>query len=284
MSRFIRCDLIRISREHNSQADALAKLASTSDMKLPRTITVFRLPSSNLSEDHQIGVLIPDPVGFPWFFRESRSTSDFTLIVSFSNSQNFPQRIQLYFSLSTLLLPPPPPPPPLLDVLQLLLRRPTPTQFPSLISLWIGLGTAAKLSELPGKSLSDSLNSDLCVMMITINIACSYDSVAGVTQHASSNQGNVGNAPGMNRQPTVEGDVRAKKKTQFHARGKGVGGVPKGRAVEVLLHQVGQVPGLMWMVKLRNIVSDSLSSVEVMVQVDYCFVYILSSVLIPFTS
>ncbi|KAK0570580.1 hypothetical protein LWI29_003459 [Acer saccharum] len=64
MSRFIRCDLIRISREHNSQADALAKLASTSDMKLSRTITVFRLPSSNLSEDHQIGVLIPDPKVF----------------------------------------------------------------------------------------------------------------------------------------------------------------------------------------------------------------------------
>ncbi|KAK0587780.1 hypothetical protein LWI29_028870 [Acer saccharum] len=66
MSRFIRCDLIRISREHNSQADALAKLASTSDMKLPRTITVFRLPSSNLLEDHQIGVLIPEPVGESW--------------------------------------------------------------------------------------------------------------------------------------------------------------------------------------------------------------------------
>ncbi|KAK0588330.1 hypothetical protein LWI29_038096 [Acer saccharum] len=66
MSRFIRCDLIRISREHNSQADALAKLASTSDMKLPRTITVLRLPSSNLSEDHQIGVLIPEPVGESW--------------------------------------------------------------------------------------------------------------------------------------------------------------------------------------------------------------------------
>ncbi|KAK0579223.1 hypothetical protein LWI29_022984 [Acer saccharum] len=59
MSRFI-----RISREHNSQADALAKLASTSDMKLPRTITVFRLPISNLSEDHQIGVLIPEPKEF----------------------------------------------------------------------------------------------------------------------------------------------------------------------------------------------------------------------------
>ncbi|KAK0604686.1 hypothetical protein LWI29_018212 [Acer saccharum] len=66
MSRFIRCELIRISRDHNSQTDALAKLASTSDMKLPRTITVFRLPTPNLSEDQEIGVLIPDPVGESW--------------------------------------------------------------------------------------------------------------------------------------------------------------------------------------------------------------------------
>ncbi|KAK1568807.1 hypothetical protein Q3G72_029018 [Acer saccharum] len=53
-------------RDHNSQADALAKLASTSDMKLPRTITVFRLPTPNLSEDREIDVLIPDPVGESW--------------------------------------------------------------------------------------------------------------------------------------------------------------------------------------------------------------------------
>ncbi|KAK0572848.1 hypothetical protein LWI29_038119 [Acer saccharum] len=62
MSKFIRCELIRISSDHNSQAEALAKLASTSDMKLPRTITIFRLPISSLSEDQEIGVLIPDPI------------------------------------------------------------------------------------------------------------------------------------------------------------------------------------------------------------------------------
>ncbi|KAK0587832.1 hypothetical protein LWI29_029584 [Acer saccharum] len=66
MSKFIRCELIRISRDHNSQADALAKLASTSDMKLPRTITVFRLSTLSLPEDHPINVLIPDPVGESW--------------------------------------------------------------------------------------------------------------------------------------------------------------------------------------------------------------------------
>ncbi|KAK0592073.1 hypothetical protein LWI29_012808 [Acer saccharum] len=59
------------------------------------------------------------------------------------------------FSLSTLLLLPPPPP--LLAVLQLLLRRQTPTWLPSLMSLRKGPGTAAKLSELPGKSLSGGL-------------------------------------------------------------------------------------------------------------------------------
>ncbi|KAK0570504.1 hypothetical protein LWI29_002241 [Acer saccharum] len=62
MSKFIRCELIRISSDHNSQAEALAKLASTSDMKLPRTITIFHLPISSLSEDQEIGVLIPDPI------------------------------------------------------------------------------------------------------------------------------------------------------------------------------------------------------------------------------
>ncbi|KAH7557541.1 hypothetical protein ACOSP7_027346 [Xanthoceras sorbifolium] len=55
---------------------------------------------------------------------------------------------------------------------------------------------------------------------------------AGVAQNASSNQGNDGNVPGINghnQQPNVEGEVRAKKKIQFHGRGKGVGAVPKGR-------------------------------------------------------
>ncbi|KAK0574861.1 hypothetical protein LWI29_030216 [Acer saccharum] len=66
MSKFVRCELIRISRDHNSQADALAKLASTSDMKLPRTITVFRLSTPSIPEDHPINVLIPDPVGESW--------------------------------------------------------------------------------------------------------------------------------------------------------------------------------------------------------------------------
>ncbi|KAK0601198.1 hypothetical protein LWI29_022096 [Acer saccharum] len=66
MSKFIQCELIRISRDHNSQADALAKLASTSDMKLPRTITIFRLSTPSLPEDHPINVLIPDPVGESW--------------------------------------------------------------------------------------------------------------------------------------------------------------------------------------------------------------------------
>ncbi|KAK0587753.1 hypothetical protein LWI29_028268 [Acer saccharum] len=66
MSKFVRCELIRISRDHNSQADALAKLASTSDMKLPRTITVFRLSTPSIPEDHPINVLIPDPGGESW--------------------------------------------------------------------------------------------------------------------------------------------------------------------------------------------------------------------------
>ncbi|KAK0606525.1 hypothetical protein LWI29_000174 [Acer saccharum] len=66
MSKFVRCELIRISRDHNSQADALAKLASTSDMKLPRTITIFRLSTPSIPEDHPINVLIPDPVGESW--------------------------------------------------------------------------------------------------------------------------------------------------------------------------------------------------------------------------
>ncbi|KAK0603387.1 hypothetical protein LWI29_004426 [Acer saccharum] len=66
MSNFVRCELIRISRDHNSQADALAKLASTSDMKLPRTITIFRLSTPSIPEDHPINVLIPDPVGESW--------------------------------------------------------------------------------------------------------------------------------------------------------------------------------------------------------------------------
>ncbi|KAK2653726.1 hypothetical protein Ddye_013582 [Dipteronia dyeriana] len=64
------------------------------------------------------------------------------------------------------------------------------------------------------------------------SVPTAAEPVTGVTQNASSNQGNGGNAPGMNghnQQPTVEGDVRAKKKTQFHGRGKGVGTVSKGR-------------------------------------------------------
>lgn len=55
---------------------------------------------------------------------------------------------------------------------------------------------------------------------------------AGVTANAPSDQGNSGNTPvmnGHNQQPAAEGEVRVKKKTQFHGRGKGVGAVPKGR-------------------------------------------------------
>ncbi|KAK9181696.1 hypothetical protein WN944_024835 [Citrus x changshan-huyou] len=55
---------------------------------------------------------------------------------------------------------------------------------------------------------------------------------AGVAQNATSNQGDGGNAPvmsGHNQHPTVEGEVKGKKKTHFQGRGKGVGIVPKGR-------------------------------------------------------
>lgn len=55
---------------------------------------------------------------------------------------------------------------------------------------------------------------------------------AGVAQNATSNQGDGGNAPvmnGHNQPPTVEGEVKGKKKTHFQGRGKGVGIVPKGR-------------------------------------------------------
>lgn len=54
----------------------------------------------------------------------------------------------------------------------------------------------------------------------------------GITQIASSKQGNGGNAPitsGNNQQATVEGEGSEKKKTHFPGRGKGVGAEPKGR-------------------------------------------------------
>ena len=47
------------------------------------------------------------------------------------------------------------------------------------------------------------------------------------------NDGNGANVPstnGLNQQASVEGDGRAKKKSQFQGRGKGIGAVPKGRA------------------------------------------------------
>ncbi|TXG48797.1 hypothetical protein EZV62_024672 [Acer yangbiense] len=47
-------------REHNSQADALAKLASTSDMKLPRIVTVFRLLESSITKEPVAHVVIPE--------------------------------------------------------------------------------------------------------------------------------------------------------------------------------------------------------------------------------
>lgn len=51
-------------------------------------------------------------------------------------------------------------------------------------------------------------------------------------QIASSKQGDGGNAAvmnGHNHQPTVDGEVKGKKKTHFQGRGRGVGAVPKGR-------------------------------------------------------
>ncbi|TXG63364.1 hypothetical protein EZV62_010358 [Acer yangbiense] len=42
------------------KADALAKLASTSDMKLPRIVTVFRLPESSIAEEPVVYVVIPE--------------------------------------------------------------------------------------------------------------------------------------------------------------------------------------------------------------------------------
>ncbi|KAK0602961.1 hypothetical protein LWI29_038546 [Acer saccharum] len=60
MDKFVRCSILRISREHNSQADELAKLASSSDMKLPRTVTVFRLLESSITEEPVVHAVIPE--------------------------------------------------------------------------------------------------------------------------------------------------------------------------------------------------------------------------------
>ena len=60
IARFTRFTLLRIPREQNSQADALAKLASTTDMKLPRTVTVFRLPEASIVAEEEVSVIIPE--------------------------------------------------------------------------------------------------------------------------------------------------------------------------------------------------------------------------------
>ncbi|XP_031263666.1 uncharacterized protein LOC116121902 [Pistacia vera] len=66
----------------------------------------------------------------------------------------------------------------------------------------------------------------------TSSVSSAVEPGAGITQNASSNQGNGGNAPimnGNNQQATVDGEGRGKKKTHFPGRGKGVGALPKGR-------------------------------------------------------
>ncbi|KAK0573318.1 hypothetical protein LWI29_006353 [Acer saccharum] len=60
MDKFVRCSVLRISREHNSQADALAKLASSSELKLPRTVTIFRLLESSITEESVVHAVIPE--------------------------------------------------------------------------------------------------------------------------------------------------------------------------------------------------------------------------------
>ena len=66
MAKFTLCQLVRIPRDLNSQADALAKLASTTDMRSPRTVTVFRLPESSITDDQDIGVIIPERIENSW--------------------------------------------------------------------------------------------------------------------------------------------------------------------------------------------------------------------------
>ncbi|TXG74094.1 hypothetical protein EZV62_002673 [Acer yangbiense] len=60
MAKFIRCTILQISKDHNSQADAFTKLASTTDMKLPRTVTVFRLPEFSVMVEPTANVIIPE--------------------------------------------------------------------------------------------------------------------------------------------------------------------------------------------------------------------------------
>ncbi|KAK0590638.1 hypothetical protein LWI29_029778 [Acer saccharum] len=60
MDKFVRCSVLRISREHNSQADALAKLASSSELKLSRTVTIFRLLESSITEESVVHAVIPE--------------------------------------------------------------------------------------------------------------------------------------------------------------------------------------------------------------------------------
>ncbi|KAL5733798.1 hypothetical protein ACOSP7_031659 [Xanthoceras sorbifolium] len=52
--RFRECRFTRISMERNSQADALAKLASTTEAKLPRTITITELPNPSVEVEEEI--------------------------------------------------------------------------------------------------------------------------------------------------------------------------------------------------------------------------------------
>ena len=59
IARFTWCTILLVSREDNAQANALAKLASTSDMKLPRAVNVFPLPESSASEELATFIIIP---------------------------------------------------------------------------------------------------------------------------------------------------------------------------------------------------------------------------------
>lgn len=63
----------------------------------------------------------------------------------------------------------------------------------------------------------------------TSTISPAVEPGGGIAQNASSNQGNVGNAPIMNGNNQHEGEGRGKKKTYFQGRGKGIGAAPKGR-------------------------------------------------------
>ncbi|OMO97969.1 Golgin, RAB6-interacting [Corchorus olitorius] len=96
-----------------------------------------------------------------------------------------------------------------------------------------------RLESLNSSGLSTSSHHDgNAVGSAQAVVTVDASSVPQTTQLSSTvsenvpNQGNGGNVPatdGQNQQPANDGEVKGKKKSQFHGRGKGIGAVPKGR-------------------------------------------------------